>query len=58
MRDTVESCTRRLHAYRSGIAPWLKHYRSRNLLLSIDATPAPEEVVTTLMASQGWFSGS
>ncbi len=46
--DREESIATRLEVYQKQTAPLVEYYRSRDLLIDVDAAPAPEEVFGTL----------
>lgn len=51
--DRIEAVTHRLDVYRRQTAPLIDHYRAQGLLLSIDASPAPEDVLDAFLAVIG-----
>jgi adenylate kinase len=47
--DTGEVIERRLRIYHADAQPLLDHYRRRGLLVSIDATPPPDDVTAAIV---------
>ena len=51
--DKPEAILNRLAVYEAQTAPLIEYYRSRNLLLDIDASPSPQEVLASLIEALG-----
>ncbi|HBO36971.1 MAG: adenylate kinase [Sphaerochaeta sp.] len=51
--DKPEAILNRLAVYEAQTAPLIEYYRARNLLLDIDASPSPQEVLSALIEALG-----
>jgi adenylate kinase len=49
--DTPATVRRRMAVYRSETAPLLNYYRERHLLLDVDGSPPPEDVLAATVAA-------
>ncbi len=51
--DKPEAILNRLAVYEAQTAPLIEYYRARNLLIDIDASPSPQEVLSALIEALG-----
>lgn len=51
--DEEESIRNRLSVYKEQTAPLVEYYRSKGLLVSVDSSPAPDEVFQSLLDAVG-----